>query len=102
MLENPATECLFLGGTADGNRLPVNSLEEAHHLQSQAPVINDPQALDDGDPRPETLAVVEIYQPVAVKHADEVETVFVLNALSDDGIQRHLTKHFGNEVRFTR
>ncbi len=101
MLENPITECLFIGGTANGNRLPVSDVRQEFPLSSLADVTNDPQALDDGDPRPEKLPVVEIYRPVAVKHDYAVETVFALNALSNEAIQVQLVKHFGSGVSFT-
>lgn len=100
MSENPAQESLFIGGTADGKWLPVHEGQSEHRVPSFANMPEDPDHPDDSDPRPEKLSVVEIYLPIAVDYDGGAETVFALNALSDEAIQTQLVKHFGAEANF--
>lgn len=100
MSENPIRETLFIGGTADGKWLPVHEGQSEHRLPSFTSLPEDPNYPDESDPRPEKLPVVEIYLPVAVEHDGGAETVFALNALSDEAIQTQLVKHFGVEATF--
>ena len=102
MPETTKATCLFIGGTADGERLPVDDIRTEHRILSLADVMNDPHALDDGDPRPEKTPVVEIYTPIHVTHDAGTDTVFALNGLGDDGIDVQLVKDFGPEAVFTR
>jgi hypothetical protein len=91
---------LFIGGTADGQWLPVHQGQSEHRLPSFTSLPEDPDYPDESDPRPEKLPVVEIYLPVSVEHEGGLETVFALNALSDEAIRTQLVKHFGAEVTF--
>jgi len=102
MVKNSILESLFIGGTADGRRLPVNDCFEEYHLPSVANLPDGSEASDDADPRPNKVPVVEVYLPVAVKHDDGVETVFALNALTDEAVQVQVVKHFGSEASFRR
>ena len=102
MIDNPALACLFIGGTADGERIVVNDKRSEHRIASLAPVSYDPHALDDGDPRPETVPVEEIYMPCEGDLGNDTETVFALNALNRDAITMRLVKHFGSDVTFHR
>lgn len=98
--ESPLHRTLFIGGTADGKWLPVHEGQAEHRLPTFTSLPEDPDYPDESDPRPEKLPVVEIYLPIAVEHDAGAETVFALNALSDEAIRTQLVKHFGAEATF--
>lgn len=102
MSENPMTTCLFIGGTADGQRLSVKNTYAQQRIRSRAGFIHEPHPHADGDPRPETTSVVETYLPCEAIFGKSTEMFFALNALSDHAINMQLVKHFGADAFFRR
>ena len=100
MTANPIHKCLFLGGTANGKWLEVDSTQNVHRLRSLShlPAMHDPEAraLDD-DPIPDESVVAEVYRRIEVEHDGKESIVYALNALTEDAITVQLTKYFGNE-----
>jgi hypothetical protein len=99
MTENTKRECLFIGGSADGQRLRVDSSKFEIRLPSlsQQPALQDPiaRALDD-DPVPDESVVYEVYQRLDVENDAGETVVYALNVLSEEAITVQLTKHFGS------
>lgn len=99
MTENPHSECLFIGGSADGKRLKVDSSKMELRIPSLSPqpALQDPiaRALDD-DPVPDESVVYEVYRRVDVETDAGETVVYALNGLTEDAITVQLTKHFGN------
>jgi hypothetical protein len=99
MPENLNTECLFIGGSVDGERLSVNSslLEQRISSHTHLPALHDPEArAADDDPVPDESEVFEIYRRVEVEHETGEAIVYALNGLSEDAITVQLVKHFGS------
>ncbi len=102
MHENPNTESLFIGGSADGTRIAVAPGEAEHRISSVAEISDEPEALETLDPRPKRVPSVEIYQAIAVEHRGGRETAYALNMMTDEGIAAELLKHFGLDTKFSR
>ncbi len=101
MTQAAKQECLFIGGSADGRRLTVDSTQLEIRLPSlsQQPALQDPvaRAMDD-DPVPDESVVHEVYQRLEVDADAGLVFVYALNSLSADAIDIQLTKHFGLAV----
>ncbi len=99
MTATPKEVCLFIGGSADGKRLEVDSSQLEIRLPSLSgqPALQDPvaRALDD-DPIPDESVVYEIYQKLDVESDAGDTVVYALNGLGEEAISGHLTKHFGS------
>ena len=98
MSEDLQVECLFIGGSADGERKLVDASQDEVRLPSlsRTPALHDPVArsLDD-DPVPDESVVVEVYRKVLVEQPDGEAVVYALNGLSEDAVTGQLVKHFG-------
>jgi len=100
MTENPIHKCLFIGGTADGKWLEVDSSQNIHRLRSLShlPAMHDPEARKmDHDPIPDESVAVEVYRRIEVEHEGGDSIVYALNGLTEEAVTVQLTKHFGNE-----
>lgn len=100
MTENPQHKCLFLGGSANGKWLEVDSSQLVHRLKSMShlPAMHDPVARAlDNDPIPDESVAVEVYRRIEVDHDGKTSIVYALNALTEDAITVQVTKYFGNE-----
>ncbi|RYD25930.1 MAG: hypothetical protein EOP87_23570 [Verrucomicrobiaceae bacterium] len=99
MTDTPKQECLFIGGSADGQRLEVDhgQLEIRLPSLSGQPALQDPVARAlDTDPIPDETVVHEVYRRLDVE-ADAGDTiVYALNGMGEDSISVQLTKHFGS------
>jgi hypothetical protein len=100
MSENLTQECLFIGGSADGMRIrvdtslfeqPISSESHLPKLHSETPE----EALADGNPVPPETTVYEIYERLDVENDGEEITVYALNSMTPEMIDVQLTKHFG-------
>ncbi len=99
MTDIPKETCLFIGGSADGQRLEVDSSQLEIRLPSLSgqPALQDPVARAmDNDPIPDETVVYEIYQRLDVESDAGETVVYALNGLSEDAISVQLTKHFGS------
>jgi len=98
MTQIPKETCLFIGGSADGNRIEVDSskLEIRVPSLSGQPALQDPvaRALDD-DPIPDETLVYEVYNRLDVENDAGDTVVYALNGLTEEAITVQLTKHFG-------
>lgn len=100
MTENPIHKCLFIGGTADGKWLEVDSSQNIHRLRSLShlPAMHHHDARKvDHDPILDESVAVEVYRRLEVEHDGDESIVYALNGLTEDAITVQLTKHFGNE-----
>jgi hypothetical protein len=100
MTENPNHKCLFIGGTADGKWLAVDSTLQVHRLRSLShlPAMHDHEARKmDDDPVPDESVAVEVYRRIEVEHEGGEAIVYALNGLTEEAVTVQLTKHFGNE-----
>ena len=98
MTQNTQNECLFIGGSADGKHLAVDSSQLEIHLPSLShqPALQDAAArATDDDPVPDESKVVEIYRRLEVDAASGTALVYALNSLSAEAIDVQITKHFG-------
>jgi hypothetical protein len=98
MTQNTQHECLFIGGSAAGKHLAVDSTQLEIHLPSLShqPALQDPAAkAADNDPVPDESKVVEIYLRLDVEAGDRPVVVYALNSLSAEAIDVQITKHFG-------
>ena len=88
-------DCLFIGGTADGKWLNVDSRELEHRLPSftSLPTLNE--GTDPG-PVPEQSVAVEVYRRIEVEYDAGEEIAYVLNGMTEDAVTVQLTKHFGS------
>lgn len=102
MTDNPTPKYLFIGGTADGQRIVVDDPHAEHRIRSSTGPTLHSHAKGHGDPRREPTPVTETYLPCEVPHGDDTETVFALNALSDHAISLHLARYFGTGTTFRR
>jgi|GEM_PF-3914771 len=95
----PKEVCLFIGGSADGKSLEVDSSQLEIRLPSLSgqPALQDPvaRAMDD-DPIPDDTVVYETYLRLDVESDAGDTFVYALNGLSEDAITVQLTKHFGS------
>lgn len=101
MNENTLNDCLFIGGTADGEWLEVDSSKTELKLPSLSgqPALQDPVARAlDNDPIPDETVVYEIYRRIEVEGEDGTIHVYALNALSPEAVQVQMVKYFGNAV----
>lgn len=101
MTENTRNECLFVGGSADGKWLEVDSSRVEIRVPSLSgqPALQDPVARAlDNDPIPDETVVYETYQRLEVEGPDGTTFVYALNALSPDAVQVQMVKYFGNAV----
>lgn len=99
MTENTQQTCLFIGGSADGKHLMVDSSKLEIRLPSLSgqPALQDPVArANDDDPIPDEAVVYETYQRLDVENDAGDTVVYALNSLSEDAITVQLTKHFGS------
>ncbi len=99
MTENLNTECLFIGGTADGKWIEVDAskLEQRLPSLSHLPAMHDPEArAADDDPVPDDSVVIEVYRRIEVEHETGEALVYVLNGLTEDAVTVQLMKHFGS------
>ena len=101
MPENLTQECLFVGGSADGKWLSVDSslFQQKVPTFSHLPKLHaetPEEALADGNPIPEDTAVYEIYERLDVETDDQEMVVYALNSLTEEMIDVQLVKHFGN------
>lgn len=99
MTENAKHECLFIGGSADGKRLEVDSTKIEIRLPSLSsqPALQDPVArANDNDPVPDESVVYEIYRRLDVESDSGEIPVYALNGLTEEAITVQLTKHFGS------
>lgn len=98
MSEIPKMECIFIGGSANGKRFPVNTSFSEVRVASLSgqPALQDPEAraMDD-DPIPDESVVYEIYRQVEVDTETGIVYAYVLNGLSDEAVSVQLAKHFG-------
>ena len=98
MTQNTQNECLFIGGSADGKHLAVDSSHLEIHLPSLShqPALQNPAAkAADDDPVPDDSQVVEVYLRLEVEATDRPEIVYALNSLSPEAIDVQIAKHFG-------
>ena len=102
MSENALNNHLFLGGSVDGKRLPVEQGARRHQIESVANDNAEPAAIGKGvnDPRPQRVPVVETYEAITVSHGGNDDIVYVLNALTPEGTRHQVMKHFGSDATF--
>jgi hypothetical protein len=88
-------DCLFIGGTADGKWLNVDSRKLEHRLPSfsSLPALNE--GADPG-PVPDQSVAVEVYRRIEVEYDAGEEIAYVLNGMTEDAVTLQLTKHFGS------
>lgn len=102
MSENALNEHLFIGGSANGKRLPVEHGARRHQVASVANENEEPADVGEviGDPRPHAVPVVETYEAITVSHGHGSETAYALNALTPEAIRPQIVKHFGADATF--